>query len=108
MCIRDRYEVDGEKTDDFPFTAVIGKAKPVMTSMPGWNCDISGVRKYEDLPVEARNYVAVSYTHLPMGFWVSDTASRRCRRSERQRSSAPTTSASTPSSRSKIRSDQRF
>ena len=25
--------------------------------MPGWKCDISGVRKYEDLPVEARNYI---------------------------------------------------
>ena len=25
--------------------------------MPGWGCDISGVRKWEDLPVEARNYV---------------------------------------------------
>ena len=55
--ICEQYEVDGEKTDDFPFTAVIDKAKPVMTSMPGWGCDISGVRKYEDLPVEARNYV---------------------------------------------------
>ena len=28
-----------------------------MTSMPGWKCDISGVRKWEDLPEAARNYV---------------------------------------------------
>ena len=63
------YEVDGEKTDDFPFTAVIGKAKPVMTSMPGWNCDISGVRKYEDLPVEARNYV--EYIEKQIGCHIS-------------------------------------
>ena len=55
--ICEQYEIDGRKTDDFPFTAVIGRAKPVLTSMPGWNCNISGVRKYEDLPVEARNYV---------------------------------------------------
>ena len=52
-----QYELNGEATDDFPFPAVIGEAKPVLTSMPGWNCDISGVRRYEDLPVEARNYV---------------------------------------------------
>ena len=67
--ICEQYEVDGEKTDDFPFTAVIGKAKPVMTSMPGWNCDISGVRKYEDLPVEARNYV--EYIEKQIGCHIS-------------------------------------
>lgn len=55
VCVQ--YEIDGEKTDDFPFPAVIGKAKPVFTTMPGWNCDISGIRKYEDLPKEARDYV---------------------------------------------------
>ena len=55
--ICEQYELYGEKTDDFPFPAVIGDAKPVLTSMPGWNCDISGIRRYEDLPVEARNYV---------------------------------------------------
>lgn len=55
--ICEQYELYGEKTDDFPFPAVIGDAKPVMTTMPGWNCDISGIRRYEDLPVEARNYI---------------------------------------------------
>lgn len=51
------YTVNGVQTDDFPFTAVINDAKPVMTTMPGWNCDISGIRRYEDLPKEARDYV---------------------------------------------------
>lgn len=55
--ICEQYELYGEKTDDFPFPAVIGDAKAVMTTMPGWNCDISGIRRYEDLPVEARNYI---------------------------------------------------
>ena len=55
VCVQ--YELGGEKTDDFPFPAVIGQAKPVIETMPGWKCDISGVRKYEDLPVEARNYI---------------------------------------------------
>lgn len=55
VCVQ--YELGGKKTDDFPFPAVIGQAKPVIETMPGWKCDISGVRKYEDLPVEARNYI---------------------------------------------------
>ena len=55
VCVQ--YEIHGQKTDEFPFTAVVDEAKPVFTTMPGWGCDISGVRKWEDLPVEARNYV---------------------------------------------------
>ena len=51
VCVQ--YEVDGEKTDEFPFTAVVDEAKPVFTTLPGWGCDISGVRKCEDLPAEA-------------------------------------------------------
>ena len=52
-----QYELDGQVTDDFPFPAVIGRANPVIKTMPGWKCDISGVRKYEDLPAEAKNYI---------------------------------------------------
>ncbi|MDY3985706.1 adenylosuccinate synthase [Dysosmobacter sp.] len=52
-----RYELCGEQIDYFPFPAILPDAKPVMTSMPGWKCDISGVRKWEDLPEAARNYV---------------------------------------------------
>ena len=67
ICVQ--YEIDGEKTDDFPFPAVIGRAKPVMTTMPGWNCDISGIRKYEDLPKEARDYV--EYIEKAIGTHIS-------------------------------------
>ena len=52
-----RYELNGQETDDFPFPAVLPDAKPVMTAMPGWKCDISGVRTWEDLPQAARDYV---------------------------------------------------
>lgn len=51
------YELFGELTDRFPFPAVLNDAKPVTEYMPGWKCDISGCRKWEDLPIEARNYV---------------------------------------------------
>ena len=64
-----QYEVNGEKTDDFPFTAVIDEAKPVLTTVPGWGCDISGVRKYEDLPQAARDYV--EYVEQAIGVHIS-------------------------------------
>ena len=52
-----RYLLDGEETDEFPFPAALGKCKPVMTKVPGWKSDISRIRKWEDLPEAARNYV---------------------------------------------------
>lgn len=52
-----RYELDGKQTDDFPFPAVLPDAKPVEIALPGWKCDISGVRRWEDLPRAARDYV---------------------------------------------------
>ena len=51
------YELDGKVTDEFPFPCVLPKAKPVMEYLPGWKCDISAARKWEDLPQEARDYV---------------------------------------------------
>lgn len=51
------YVLDGKQTDAFPFPAVLADATPVIEYMDGWNCDISGVRKWEDLPVAAQKYV---------------------------------------------------
>ena len=42
------YEIDGEVTTDFPTTAKLEKAKPVLKNLPGWKCDIRGIKKYED------------------------------------------------------------
>ena len=51
------YEIDGEVTTDFPVTWRLEKAKPVYKTLPGWKCDIRGIRKYEDLPENCRNYI---------------------------------------------------
>ena len=51
------YELDGKRTDEFPFPTRLGDAKPVITYMEGWKQDISGIRKWEDLPEAARKYV---------------------------------------------------
>ncbi len=55
VCVR--YELNGEETDDFPFPVTLNECKPVIEYMDGWNCDISGIRKWEDLPENARKYV---------------------------------------------------
>ena len=51
------YEIDGQITREFPTTTQLKKAKPVYTALPGWNCEIRGVRKYEDLPENCRRYI---------------------------------------------------
>ena len=51
------YEIDGEVVKDFPVTYKLEKAKPVLKKLPGWECDIRGIKKYEDLPAECRNYI---------------------------------------------------
>ena len=51
------YEIDGEVTTDFPVTAKLEKAKPVLKKLPGWKCDIRGIKKYEELPKNCQSYV---------------------------------------------------
>ncbi len=51
------YEIDGEVTTDFPTTYRLEKAKPVLKVLPGWKCDIRGIRKFEELPENCRKYV---------------------------------------------------
>ena len=51
------YEIDGEVTTDFPVTTKLEKAKPVLEVLPGWKCNIRGIKKYEDLPENCRKYI---------------------------------------------------
>ena len=51
------YDIDGEVTTDFPTTVQLEKAKPVLKKLPGWKCDIRGIKKYEDLPENCRKYI---------------------------------------------------
>lgn len=51
------YEINGERTDEFPYPTILPEAKPVIEYMEGWGSDISGVRKWEDLPDAAKKYV---------------------------------------------------
>ena len=51
------YEVNGEKIDYFPVGEELNIAKPVIEYVDGWNCDISGCRKIEDLPKACLDYI---------------------------------------------------
>ena len=55
VCVR--YRVDGQETDQFPFPALLDRAEPVIEYIDGWHCDISGARRWEDLPEQAQNYI---------------------------------------------------
>ena len=55
VCVK--YKVGDRVTDEFPFPSKLAQSEPVTEYLPGWGCDISGVRKFEDLPKEAQDYV---------------------------------------------------
>ena len=51
------YEYEGKVYTDFLTTDKIYKAKPVYETLPGWKCDIRGIKNYDELPKEAKAYV---------------------------------------------------
>ncbi len=63
------YEVDGEVTTEFPVTHKLYKAKPVIKKLPGWKCDISGIKEYDKLPENCRNYI--EFVEKEIGFAIT-------------------------------------
>ncbi|MBQ4370671.1 MAG: adenylosuccinate synthase [Oscillospiraceae bacterium] len=55
VCVR--YRLGDKETDSFLFPSELEKAEPVIEWMDGWKCDISGARRWEDLPSQAQEYV---------------------------------------------------
>ena len=51
------YEIDGEVTTDFPVTHLLEKAKPIFKVLPGWKCEIRGIKEYDKLPENCKKYV---------------------------------------------------
>ena len=52
------YRIDGKLVHEFPMTLrEIERAEPVYETYPGWQEDLRGCRRYEDLPAAARTYV---------------------------------------------------
>lgn len=58
LQVCEAYEIDGERTTDFPsHVDDLAKAKPVYRTLPGWKTDISACRKVEELPAATRTYL---------------------------------------------------
>jgi adenylosuccinate synthase len=56
VCVA--YDVDGVRHDEIPMTQTeFHHARPVYEELPGWSEDITGCKSFEDLPVNAQNYV---------------------------------------------------
>lgn len=64
VCVA--YELDGKEITDFPVTRDLKRCKPVYKMMKGWKCDIRGIRKFEELPQEAQDYV--NFIEQQIGF----------------------------------------
>jgi len=51
------YRIGGRVTTEHPFPALLSQAEPVTETMKGWHCDITKIRRFEDLPDETKAYV---------------------------------------------------
>lgn len=51
------YELDGERIDYFPSTSKLKRCKPIIEVLPGWNCNIKGIKEYDKLPKECKDYI---------------------------------------------------
>ena len=51
------YELDGERIDYFPSTTKLKRCKPIIEVLPGWKCDIRGIKEYDKLPENCRKYI---------------------------------------------------
>ncbi len=58
------YELDGEVITDFPVTSKLKRCKPVLEVLPGWKCDIRGIKKFEDLPENCQKYIRFIEEHI--------------------------------------------
>ncbi len=58
------YEIDGKRTDRFPFDVDDSKIKPIYKTLPGWNCDLTGVKSEDEFPENFVNYIKFLETEL--------------------------------------------
>ncbi len=53
------YELDGQRIDYFPASvAALARCQPIYEELPGWQAPTTNIRNYDQLPLEARQYIA--------------------------------------------------
>jgi adenylosuccinate synthase len=58
VCICVAYDLDGERIEHFPsHSDDLRRVTPILETLPGWERDVTGIRKIEDLPSGARRYL---------------------------------------------------
>ncbi|MDP4121241.1 MAG: adenylosuccinate synthetase, partial [Bacillota bacterium] len=75
VCVA--YELDGEKIDYFPSTTKLKKAKPILKTLPGWKCDISNIKNYNDLPQNCKNYIEFAEQEIGIPFGIISNGAKR-------------------------------
>ena len=71
------YEIDGQVTRDFPTPALLGRARPVYTTLPGWKCDIRGITEFDKLPKAAQDYVRFIEKEIEVPIRIVSTGPKR-------------------------------
>src|SRR5690554_2426728 len=72
------YIIDGVETKVFPLSLTeIEKIEPVYTSLPGWDIDISGMTKWEELPKNAVSFIEFVEDYLNVKFTIISTGPKR-------------------------------
>ncbi len=57
LCVA--YELDGKRINYFPSDVDdLARVKPIYETLPGWSEEITDVRSYDDLPENAKKYLA--------------------------------------------------
>ncbi len=62
VCVA--YELNGERIDYFPNTTKLKDCKPILEVLPGWKCDITGIKNYDELPENCKKYIEFAEKHL--------------------------------------------
>ncbi len=72
------YRINGEETTVFPlYLDEIEKVEPVYTSLPGWDKDITGMTQWEELPANAKKYIAFIEDYLGVKLTIISTGPKR-------------------------------
>ena len=75
VCVA--YELDGKRIDYFPSTTKLKRAKPILEVLPGWKCDIRGIKKYEELPENCRRYIEFAEKAVGVPFTMISNGPKR-------------------------------